>query len=130
MNDAEHLRLLAIFHFVIGGLTGLFSLFPLLHLGIGLAIVTGAIDNSGPGGPPPAFGWIFVVIGGGAILLGMTAAICIAVAGDKLSTHTGYLYCLVIAGIECMFMPLGTVLGVFTIIVLLRPTVKQMFEAV
>ena len=31
------------------------------------------------------------------------------------------------AGLECIFMPFGTVLGVFTIIVLMRDTVKELF---
>jgi hypothetical protein len=31
------------------------------------------------------------------------------------------------AAISCIFMPFGTVLGVFTIIVLLRPSVKELF---
>jgi len=34
----------------------------------------------------------------------------------------------VMAAIECIFMPFGTVLGVFTIVVLARPSVKEMFE--
>jgi hypothetical protein len=124
MNDVEHLRLLSIFHYVVGGLMGLFSLFPLIHLALGLAMVSGALNTPGQQGPPPAFGWIFVVIPAAFILLGMTTAICIAVAGYKLATHTGHLFCLVIAG---MFMPFGTVLGVFTIIVLVQPSVKQLF---
>jgi hypothetical protein len=33
------------------------------------------------------------------------------------------------AGVECLFMPFGTVLGVFTIIVLMRESVKQVFAA-
>jgi hypothetical protein len=32
------------------------------------------------------------------------------------------------AGVMCIFMPFGTVLGVFTLIVLLRPSVKPLFE--
>ena len=31
------------------------------------------------------------------------------------------------AAISCAFMPFGTVLGVFTLIVLLRPGVKELF---
>ena len=31
------------------------------------------------------------------------------------------------AAIECMFFPFGTVLGVLTIIVLIRPSVKPLF---
>jgi hypothetical protein len=38
-----------------------------------------------------------------------------------------YTFCLVMAGVACMFMPFGTVLGVFTIIVLLRDSVKELF---
>jgi len=33
----------------------------------------------------------------------------------------------VMAGIECLFMPFGTVLGVFTILVLVRESVKPLF---
>jgi hypothetical protein len=33
----------------------------------------------------------------------------------------------VMAGVECIFAPFGTVLGVFTIIVLMRESVKQLF---
>ena len=32
------------------------------------------------------------------------------------------------AGVECLFMPVGTVLGVFTIIVLVRDSVKAIFN--
>jgi hypothetical protein len=32
------------------------------------------------------------------------------------------------AAVECLFIPFGTVLGVFTILVLQRPTVKAMFS--
>jgi len=38
-------------------------------------------------------------------------------------------FCLVMAGAECLFMPFGTVLGVFTIILLLQEPVKQLFNS-
>ena len=41
-QDKEHLRLLAIFHYIVAGLAALFSFFPLLYATIG-AIVRGAI---------------------------------------------------------------------------------------
>jgi hypothetical protein len=37
------------------------------------------------------------------------------------------MFCLVMGGVECLFMPFGTVLGVFTIIVLMQEPVKQLF---
>jgi len=46
-----------------------------------------------------------------------------------LARRRHYLFCLVMAAIECAYMPFGTVLGVFTIIVLMRDSVKQLFSA-
>ena len=38
-KDDEYLRLLSIFHYVVGGLAGFFALFPILHLIFGLLMV-------------------------------------------------------------------------------------------
>ena len=35
---------------------------------------------------------------------------------------------MVIAGISCLFVPYGTILGVFTFIVLQRSSVEKLFE--
>ena len=48
-------------------------------------------------------------------------------AGRYLSQQRHYTFCLVMAAVACMFMPFGTVLGVFTIIVLVRESVKELF---
>jgi hypothetical protein len=128
-QDIEHLRLLSIFHFVVAGIIGLISLFPLIHVAIGAAIVMGLLDDSGTGEqPPPLIGWLFIVFPLAMIIIGMAMAICIFVAGRRLGKQTGYQFCLIVAGIECLFMPFGTVLGVFTILVLLRPSVKLLFD--
>jgi cytochrome c biogenesis protein CcdA len=120
--------MLSVFHYVVAGLTALFSLIPLVHLAIGIGILRGAFEDAKNANPPPEFiGWILVFFASGVIILGMTLAVCIASAGRKLSRQTGHFYCLVVAGIECAFMPLGTILGVFTILVLMRPSVKKLF---
>ena len=127
-QDTEQLRLLSIFHYVVAGILALFSMFPILHVVMGIAMVTGAFDNVGNGNRLPAFfGWMFIIFPSFIILCGMAMAVCIAIAGRRLSEVRSYTYCLVVAGIECIFMPFGTVLGVFTIIILMRPTVKQLF---
>ncbi len=106
----------------------LISMFPIIHLMVGIAIVSGAFDDVEKGnGPPAIFGWMFIVIPVIMIVSGLTAAICMTVAGRRLNQNRSYMFCLVITGIECMFMPFGTVLGVFTIIVLMRPSVKELF---
>ena len=54
-------------------------------------------------------------------------AICIFIAGRSLALRKRYSFALVIACIECLFVPFGTILGVFTIIVLSRESVKAFF---
>lgn len=127
-QDEEHLRLLSIFHYVVGGLAGLFALFPIFHLIFGLFFILAPEKFAGKGEPPPAFlGWLFVIFGVVFITIGWTFAALILTAGRFLARRKHYLFCLTMAGVECLFMPFGTVLGVFTIIVLIREPVKQLF---
>ena len=133
-DDASQLRLLSIFHYVVAGLTGLFSLFPLIHVGLGVAALTGVMPIESNGGTASLgetrlFGWMFIGIGSVLILCGLTLAGFMAYAGRCLARQQRHTLCLVVAALSCMLMPLGTVLGVFTLIVLLRPAVKAAFDA-
>jgi len=49
-----------------------------------------------------------------------------AVAGRFTARQKHDTFCFVMACVECLFMPLGTVLGVFTILVLNRQGVKEL----
>jgi hypothetical protein len=126
-TDAEHLRLLSIFHYVCAGMMALFACFPIFHLIMGLVFMF-MPQRSSNGAPTAVFGAIFVMFALFFILLGWITAGLIAWAGRCLSKRIHYTFCLVMAGIECMFMPFGTVLGVFTIVVLVRPSVKTLFN--
>ena len=127
-RDAEQLNLLAIFHYVVGGLALLFSFFPLFYSVIG-GFLLYAAEHPTNQEPPPAFlGWIFIVLGAVFFLAGVTMAICILIAGRCLSRRKGYSFALVIACIECLFVPFGTILGVFTIVALSRESVKALFS--
>ena len=72
-------------------------------------------------------GWIFVVMGAFFIVCGLTFAGFVLAAGRCLARRKAYTFCLVMGCVECLFMPFGTVLGVFTILVLNRASVKKMF---
>ncbi len=131
-EDASHLRLLSIFHYVVAAITGLFSLIPVLHLVMGLAMATGRLPvETGTSGAqaidPRLFGWFFVAFAGVFIACGLALAGFMAHAGRCLRQRRRYTMCLVVAAISCMMMPFGTVLGVFTLIVLMRPSVKAAF---
>jgi hypothetical protein len=127
-QDQEHLRLLAIFHYVVGAAAILFSSLFLIHVGMGIFFLVAPESMAGSEGPPPPFvGWLFLAIGGALVLGGWTLGACLIAAGRSLARRRRYLFCLVMAAIACMLVPLGTVLGVFTIIVLMRPSVREMF---
>ena len=115
LND-EHLRLLSIFYYVKGGISALFACIPIIHLVIGLFLIL-APEKCGHGNQqPPAFiGWFFVTFASVFILVGWTLAVLVLMAGRFIAHRKHYMFCSVMACVECVFMPFGTVLGVFTI---------------
>ena len=131
-QDKEHLRLLSIFHYIVAGLAAFFSLFPLLYTTIGAIFIFVARHGTARPGeelPPEFLGWIFVGLGSLLFLLGIAMAICILIAGRCLSRRKCYTFTMVMACVECLFVPFGTILGVFTIVVLSRESVKALFSA-
>jgi hypothetical protein len=126
--DHEHLKLLSSFHYVMSGLAALFACIPIIHLVLGLFLIL-APQKMGPANnPPPAFiGWFFVGFASVSILLGWAFAVLVFIAGRFIAGRKHYTFCFVAACIECLFIPFGTVLGVFTILVLNRASVKGLF---
>ncbi|MFT4176352.1 MAG: hypothetical protein QM627_06815 [Luteolibacter sp.] len=128
--DADHLRSLSIGHYVVSGITALFACLPLIHVTMGLLLVTGNFPASPkPGEPDPAvFGWIFVVFGALACVIGWAIAVAMFLVARWLPLGKNRIFCQIVAGIECLNVPLGTILGVFTLMVLQRPSVRARFE--
>jgi len=128
-DDVNNLRLLTIGHYVGAAITALFACIPIIHLTIGLVFLFNT--PTFPGGDPfpaQAFGLMFALLGGAFVVSGWALAACIFVAGRSLAARKRYLFCIIVAAINCAFFPLGTVLGVLTILVLSRSTVKAMFQ--
>lgn len=128
-NEEDHLNLLAIFHYIIGGIGAFFSLFPLIHLGIGIAFMSGVSHMSDPAGnsPPEWFGMLFAVLGGLAFILGQTLSWLIIYSGRQIKKRKKYKFSFITACILCIFIPFGTILGVFTIITLNKTAVKELY---
>jgi len=130
-KDIETLNLLAIFHYVVAALAALFACFPLIHFTVGVLIVSGIIpmETKPEEAMVPLFvGWFFIVIAGMFILTGWTLALFIFICGRKLKKRRHRMFCMVVAGIESIFMPFGTVLGVFTLVTLNRDSVAALFD--
>ena len=126
-RDAEHLNLLAVFHYVVGGIGFFFACFPLIHLFFGIAMITGALDNHKGEAPPAFVGYFFVIIAAFFILMGWGAAACTVISGRLIAKRKRRMFSFVLGAILCVFMPFGTVLGVFTIIVLNKDSVKELY---
>ena len=135
-EQEQHLHLLSIFHYVIGGFGALSSLFPLLYVVMGMMVIVAPDFDSQPGldgeMPPQVpfqvMGWFFVAIGSVGIAIGMTFSALTIFAGRKLAKRSSLVFCQVIAGLSCAFFPMGTALGVFTLIVLSKPEVARAFQ--
>jgi hypothetical protein len=78
----------------------------------------------------PAFAaTIFAGIG----LVIFVLAVALAVARFRAAYCIGHrisrTFCVIVAAVTCMEFPLGTALGIFSLIVLARPTVMKLFAA-
>ena len=127
--DNEHLKLLSIFHYVLGGTSALFACIFIIHVVIGLVfILSPHAFGEGPNQPPAFFGWMFLAMGSCFMLFGWTYAALVLIAGRCIALRKRHTYCFVVACVECLWVPFGTCLGVFTILVLNRASVKELFN--
>jgi hypothetical protein len=126
-RDLEHLKILSILFYVLAGLTLFPIIFGLFYAVMGLFFGAAAVSASGEA-PAALFGGIFVIFGGIFVLVFATLGFLIFKAGRNLSKREGYTFAFVIACVICLWIPLGTILGVFTIIVLTRDSVKALFN--
>lgn len=90
----------------------------------GLLVLTGA---SASGEVFTEMGLIFILIGALFFLAGEVMASCVIHAGSFLKQRRNYRFCFVTSCILCVLFPIGTVLGIFTLLVLSRDSVKQLY---
>src|SRR5688500_11724182 len=104
-QDQEQLRHLSIGYYVMAGISCVFGLFPLLHVGIGVSVLLGKgpfAAGASAAGPPPWFGWLFIVVGTSIIVIAQTTAILNLLAARALADRRRRTLCLVAAGLNCL----------------------------
>jgi len=131
--DEEHLKLLSIGYMISAGVSAFFSLFGLMYvfmgaaMGVALSHAPHAATNTSE--PPPAlFIWLFGGIGLVIFLLMIGIAALKLRVASCIKRRTSRTFCMVIAGISCLGVPYGTVLGVLSFIVLGRESVARLFN--
>jgi hypothetical protein len=135
-HDQHDLRLLALLHYVLGGVTAAFML-PLLPL---VWICYRSFNDFTEAAAQPA-----VTSPGDITAWGLTSAVGLAASvslavlcpvhgallayiGRSIARRRRRLLCLVFSGLHAINVPFGTALSVFTFIVLRRPSVKEAFS--
>lgn len=129
-QDQEQLKILRICHFIWGGLIAFFGLFGLLYVVFGGAIAVGALptSRSGEEAAPAIAGTILIVAGLLVTALSLAIAGLNIWSGMNLGKAKSRTLSMIVAGLNCLSIPIGTTLGVFTLMVLSRPTVRAAYE--
>jgi hypothetical protein len=131
--DEEHLKLLSLEYMFSAATSAFFSLFGLIYVVIGIAmsaIISHAPVSSRPGQQPSAFvGRIFAGIGLALFILMIVLAAAKLRAASCIKRRRSRTFCMVMAGISCLEVPYGTVLGALSFIVLGRESVAQLFNS-
>ena len=131
--DGEHLKLLSVFHYIKGAITILTSSFFILHF-VMFAIFSKLAENPEFTGDefgsefPFAIFTVLTILFGVFILLGITFGILQIISGISIKKRKNRIFSFLIAILELIFIPYGTILGVLTIVVLQRDSVKNLYE--
>lgn len=121
-HERDHIRLLSICYRILAGVTALGSLVPLIFMVLTLLLLVGPGESSGGGPFVLALQLLCVVVG-------LAFASCLALTASYLSGRRHRTFCLIAAGIACLLVPFGTILGVFTIVVLTKDSARAQFRA-
>jgi hypothetical protein len=129
-KDAEHMRLLSLFHFIFAGAALLGLGFMVMHYMVMRTILSPEFERThNTGSPPPkeviAILAVIYVIVGFFLILGLVLNL---LSGLFLRKRKNRLFSLIIAGLNCVQIPVGTALGVFTFMVLSRDSVRRLYE--
>ncbi len=133
--DEDHLRLLEIGFYISGVVTALrfvwllfvAAIFAVVGLTASFAAMRKASGETGH--PPPAFVFlIFAGVFGFIVFLTLIFAGLEIYAGRCLKHRQHPILIQIVAAIYCLSIPWGTALGVFTFMVLNRPSVRPLFE--
>lgn len=127
-RDREHLRLLAIFHYIFAGLSLCGIGFIAAHYTLMRTVMSPEHWKPSSDEPPPPelmqmFLWFYLVFG----LVMLVVGVLNLMAGNFLRARRNRTFCLVVAAINCLQFPFGTVLGVFTLTTLTRDSMRDVF---
>ena len=124
--DDEHLRLLRLGYFISAAHTAMYIFVGLFNAGMGIFIAHLPIGTGVTSLPsmPLLFGLL------GSVIMGLAGigAVLQLVTGMRLKERRSRTLCLITASFTILEIPYGTALGLMTLSVLARPSVRRQFE--
>jgi len=128
-QDESNLNVLGILFFVYAGLVGIGALLLSAFAVLPALLISGAAAGAkAPGAPPPMLvGGIFAAIFGLVAIFLAAKCVVMILAGRALGRRQHYVLVMVGACAALLNLPLGTALGVCTILMLQKPAVKVAF---
>lgn len=135
-KDESTLQAISILNYVLAGFQLLGFCCPVMHLGMG-AMMMIAPDSMGPppgqgnGGEIVMFrfmGGMVVLFAGGIMLFSLLLAFLFLKQARDLGKRENYKFCFIISAIQCLIFPFGTALGVWTLVMLMKDDVKELFR--
>ena len=129
IRDEEQLRLLGTFHYVVAGLQVAFGVLSLLNLWLWRTMMRDGPAMFGDFPPPDAFipfmtATVVVYFVGALAFAALTL-----MAGRCIRARRSRRFVVTAAAINCVAFPFGTILGIFTLVVMNRESVRAIFDS-
>jgi len=129
--DAKNLKIIAILYRVVSGFALFAALFPFLHLFMGINMINGYFQKEMSGDLNSKamlfLGIFFILFATTWIICAFTYALFMSRTAKYLTKRKKYKFCIIMAGITCAFFPLGTMLGGWTIALLNKDPIRELF---
>lgn len=127
-RDEEHLKLLGIYHFVVAGLL---LLTVIMFVIVPLLVGPGNLGAQLPPGGVAAVQQQLII----GLIVGGLLTFVFAMNGWSLRRHENLITCMILSCLECLTIVLGfslggfgLILGISAVLVLRRPSVKELFK--
>lgn len=124
---AHDLKALSIGHYIQGGIMAFYSLVALAY-GAFVATIVTKVGAAGQQQLPDGILAILSIVFSAVLFASALYTLCIFLAARWLGRRQHILFIQIVSGLNCLFIPYGTVLGVFTLVVLARPQAKLLFS--
>jgi hypothetical protein len=127
-QDGQNLQLLSVLFYVYAGVVAFSAVVFAFVAVLGLVLMPAPGSPGLPGAPKEIalLGGFFLIIFGLVALFMLAQSVVMILAGRACARRSSYAICVVAAGVALMHFPLGTALGVFALMTLTKPAVREL----